>query len=369
MRSIRGMKDMSIRTNDQSGMVSITVTLLFVLVSALVVIGFTQIAQRNSRQALDRQLSAQAQYAAETAINDAQSVLLQDYANGAALRDQTDCTGVYTKNGGVVDQNVSYTCLMVNSRPSSLSYDNVSDGSIVFPLNTSDGSNLDTIEINWQKSSSAPSSQNLSGCPTGHTLPATVNWQPANCSYGLMRIELIPNTPAAMQSATSANIATMSVLAAPTPSSGSAAIPSVSYSGGHNRTIQNGDANQGIRVAPNCTNANGCTIRLNNLAFANAYVRIRMMYVDAANVRVGYSSATTDNRTFTGAQVVIDATGRAQDVLRRIQVRAPLAQSSGTTSDTSLSDYAIQTSGSLCKRFSVAPGSPGVANDEANCTN
>jgi hypothetical protein len=50
-----------------------------------------------------------------------------------------------------------------------------------------------------------------------------------------------------------------------------------------------------------------------------------------------------------GAQAVIDSTGKAQDVLRRIQVHVPLTPSS----ENSLSDYALQSSEALCKRFIV----------------
>jgi hypothetical protein len=53
-----------------------------------------------------------------------------------------------------------------------------------------------------------------------------------------------------------------------------------------------------------------------------------------------------------GAQAVIDSTGKAQDVLRRIQVNVPLR----ATSQNELSDYAIQSTDAICKRFSVMNG-------------
>lgn len=383
MTNIRGL-NMRLRT-DEKGMVSIMVTMLFVMIAALVVVGFTQIASRNSRQALDRQLSAQAQYAAETGINDAQSKLLTDYAAGATLQEQNDCTGSYTKNGGVIgaaDDGVSYSCLLVDPDVASLSYDNVTDNSLVFPLNASTGA-LGALDVTWQKSSSVTGSPNLAGCPTGDELPLVTSWQPSSCGYGMLRLELVPNEAASFSATSPAgtvcsanfvcdtNTRTMSVFAAPAPNS--ASVPegsaSVAYSGGSNRHAGGSNVTQGIRVVPRCTDAEGCKISITGLGFQYAYARIRMSYVDASNVQVGYANAATDPRTFVGAQVMVDATGKAQDVLRRIQVRLPLASSSTSVGQSSLSDYAIQTSGSICKKFSVAPGSPGVASDQSGCTN
>jgi Tfp pilus assembly protein PilX len=59
------------REDKQAGMVAIMVTMILMIVISLIVVGFAQISRRNQRQALDRQLSTQAFYAAETGVNDA----------------------------------------------------------------------------------------------------------------------------------------------------------------------------------------------------------------------------------------------------------------------------------------------------------
>lgn len=51
-----------------------------------------------------------------------------------------------------------------------------------------------------------------------------------------------------------------------------------------------------------------------------------------------------------GAQIKVDSTGKAQDVLRRIQVRLPL---NATGSQNQLPDNALQSTDSICKRFSA----------------
>ena len=57
----------------ESGIVSLMMTLVIMLVISLIVIGIAQLSRREQRQALDNQLSTQAFYAAESGVNDAQA--------------------------------------------------------------------------------------------------------------------------------------------------------------------------------------------------------------------------------------------------------------------------------------------------------
>ncbi|HSX32249.1 MAG TPA: pilus assembly PilX N-terminal domain-containing protein, partial [Candidatus Saccharimonadales bacterium] len=84
----------------ESGMVAIMVTIILMIVISLIVLGFAQIARRNQRQSLDRQLSTQAFYAAETGVNDASKVIKAAIASGATVAAKPTCTdsggGQYT---------------------------------------------------------------------------------------------------------------------------------------------------------------------------------------------------------------------------------------------------------------------------------
>jgi len=70
---------------NQSGMVSIMVTMILMIVMSLIVVGFAQVSRRNQRVALDRQLSTQAFYAAESGVNDARE-FLDAYGKRVELR-------------------------------------------------------------------------------------------------------------------------------------------------------------------------------------------------------------------------------------------------------------------------------------------
>src|SRR3954463_2749341 len=115
----------------ERGMVSILVTMLLMVVITLIVLGFAQISRRNQRQAVDRQLSTQAFYAAEAGINDARNLIKTALSSGATIPAKTDCTNgsgpaaaFYSTLSPSLDtpNNVSYTCLMVDPAPKDLLY-------------------------------------------------------------------------------------------------------------------------------------------------------------------------------------------------------------------------------------------------------
>ena len=58
---------------DQRGFAAIVVALVLILVLSLLTIGFAELMRHEQRSALDKQLSSQAYYAAESGVNDAVS--------------------------------------------------------------------------------------------------------------------------------------------------------------------------------------------------------------------------------------------------------------------------------------------------------
>src|SRR5690606_21212478 len=105
-------------SENQQGVVSIVVTMIIMVVLTLVVTVFDQLARRDQREVLDRQLCTQALYAAESGINDAQSRVVSDAANGV-FYNANDCDdyGSLT-NLGTAD--AVTTCILVNTTPRSI---------------------------------------------------------------------------------------------------------------------------------------------------------------------------------------------------------------------------------------------------------
>jgi hypothetical protein len=66
-------------------------------------------------------------------------------------------------------------------------------------------------------------------------------------------------------------------------------------------------------------------------------------------VRIYDNTAASNQLSIKGAQVQIDATGKVNDVLRRIQVRVPVTKSYA------IPEFVIQTTDSICKQLEVSP--------------
>lgn len=324
----------------QAGMISIMTTMVLMIVISLIVLGFAQLSRRNQRETLDRQLSTQAFYAAESGVNDARDRIQRAVADGAVtIPEKNGCTdtgtgGFYASLDPDIDptKGVKYTCLLVDPSPEVLRYSDVGTTSTVVPMISRNGAAINEITINWQ--SKITGSSPTTGCPTTTTsaFSPTANW---TCGYGVLRFDLVPT--AGTFSVDSLRNSTMTVFGVPFSVGG---ITNVAYMAG--------SANNNRRGV-SCDDAQ-CSLRITGLSQTSYYMRVSSIYRNVAM----QISATGGGVALEleGAQAVIDSTGKASDVLRRIQVHVPLRASS----QNQLSDYAIQSTDAVCKRFSVMDG-------------
>jgi Tfp pilus assembly protein PilX len=325
----------------QAGMVSIMVTLVLMIVISLLVLGFAQISRRNARQALDQQLSTQAFYAAESGVNDAANLIRQAIQNGETIPAKDTCGtagGAGASFYGSLnpeldaDADVAYTCLLVDPAPTTLRFSDVGTTSIVVPLTAASG-NLNTVTLTWQTKDETNTP--LDNCPTStaNAFPQVGNWE---CGYGVLRYDLVPT--GGSFDAVSLQNRTMTSFLVPLATGGASNIPFAAS-----------DANTNTRPGVDCSNAN-CRMTITGLSGSQYYMRISSQY---KNVSLQINATNGDGPVgLVGAQAVVDATGKAQDVLRRIQAHVPLTASS----ENLLSDYAIQSTDPLCKRFAVMSG-------------
>lgn len=333
----------------ESGMVSIMTTMVLMIVISLVVLGFAQVSRRNQRESLDRQLSTQAFYAAESGVNDVRQLIETAVNNDTAISGKTSCSdngtgGFYLSLNPDIDSahNVKYSCVTVNTSPSLLRYSDVGTTSIIIPMSSGTGAPFNTITLNWQ--SKTNSSTPTAGCPTtvNSVFSPVSNW---TCGYGVLRFDLVPTASNSL-TADKLRDDTMTSFVVPFSSGGS---PTIAYPAGSPASTNN----TASLVGAKCTNS-GCSLTINGLTSLNQQsyaMRISSIYQD-----VGLQISATDPSggalPIQGAQVVIDSTGKAQDVLRRIQVNVPLRNNS----QNQLSDFGLQSTDSICKRFSVMSG-------------
>lgn len=348
------------RNQNEAGLVSIMVTMFLMVIITLLVIGFAKIGRREQRQTLDKQLSTQAFYAAESGVNDTIQAMKSAPALASAKKTTCDTGPISSALGqsSQLDNTTSYTCIMIDPSPTSLPYDNIAvDSSTVIPINT-DGAIVGGLAINWQQSGGGSS---YGGCPSLGTFNPAVGgataWPSSNCDAGVLRLDLVPVSNTARGAL---NAAAFTTFLYPTTTPGG----SVVYAPG--------DGSNGPIVSGACTAANDCNATITGLGGLgkNFYLRLRSLY--RANTVVITANGASGALHMSGAQAMIDSTGKANDVLRRIAVRVDVSnKGSGTP------DYAIMSRDTICKRFTVvsgqsaAPDLSGLAvpgTDTANCS-
>ena len=318
---------------DESGMVSLIVTMVLMIVVTLIVIGFSQIARREQRQALDRQLSTQAYYAAESGINDAMSAIKNGYtADKNNCNEDTTFTDVKADLGN----GISYSCLLIDQSPDTLEYSDVDTAKSAYARFSSTTTDIKTLEIWWQGTNDSttfadvyyPNFPSTGSWPAGGTpvIRATVT---AVTSYNRNALDgntytafLYPNTSAS------------STLAAGGPATSGA--------------IGQGGCSSG-------STPKYCHVNISlSAAVPEVFLQLKSIY-GSSKVTVIARDSSSSQLELKGAQTLVDATGKATDVLRRIQVRVP------STSSYDYPPSAVYSVQGVCKRLNVIPGVSGTS--------
>lgn len=318
---------------NQQGMVAIVTTMILMIVISLIVLGFSQVVRRNQRQALDARLSSQAFYAAESGLNLAASKINE---NDAAYADgKNDCPAPSNAQADYEinrENDVAITCLLVKS-VNDLKFDNVgstSRVSIIDPIGTaSPGS----IFINWQVNHGAEPAN----CNQYPDLPKAGNW---NCNQPLLRIDLVDLGDGTNLSQDGLISNQFSILLY--PSNGGSGVttfdPSTGATGQFGRTNCS-SSRSGDKTAH-------CMVEIQGATSQKYAVRMMSVY-GVSNVRIHASG----NPQLVGAQVTVDSTARAIDVLKRIQARVSLQ------TDITVPNFAIDSGDGICKAYRIHAGS------------
>jgi len=317
---------------NQRGIGSLLFTLIMIVIISLIVLGFAQLARRNQRQTLDSQLSTQAYYAAESGVNAALRIVRGPHTYEPG--DKTTCNQLTDRHGAVSklspgsETSVKYTCVLVDEgAQDQLVYQNVSTSSaIVVPINP-DGS-LTQLKFTWDKPSGVPGS--VSDCVNDNNLPSASSYA---CPYAMMRIDIVPLVAGATHTIASLQSGNKTFFVKPT------------NGGSGSFALSTSDPLQ----RASCTNGAGCSVAITGMS--GSYVlHISTVYRDIPTLSISPNSDVK----LAGAQVTVDATGRAEDVLRRIRVRAPIDSRRVSVTGAIISNQ------SICKRFEIG-GSAGYS--------
>lgn len=319
---------------NQDGLAAIVITLVLMIVITLIVLGFTQISRRNQRESLDSQLSTQAYYAAETGVNQVQQLM----KDGSIASKDSCAEALPYKQLSDTANGVSNSCLLVDPTPTVLGNDSLDSSGEVLPIQSANrvDSSSDSLTLKWYSNDKTPAA-NAGSCPSSFTTFPTNNssgWN--NCPYGVLRFDLVDVTNAGTLTPASLESSNLTIFAPP-----SASHAVIAHSGGAAGLPTPGNVQCSYGTNP-------CSLTLTGMHYSHTYyIRVTSLYKPVKlSISGGQASGAVQ---FVGAQVVVDSTGKAQDVLRR--VRISLRQNVSKVLPEPLAS-----SGDVCKIFTVTPG-------------
>jgi Tfp pilus assembly protein PilX len=335
---------MVVMHKQQSGFVSIVVAALIMIILSLLTIGFTRIMQREQRQALDRQLSRQALYAAESAVNDVYAAL---QANPALQPEKTDCAvpdlkvSPYNVLITAPTGNIEYTCVLYDKSPKVLELETGIQKSELLELKSKDNKNISKLTIKWGASNGAPITQ------------ACNSALPSSSSEPLIKMDLTltRSGPAELSRANLQSRADNFYLR-PCRDGGSPAAGTVAtraYS-----PLVKGDL---VNVVCANSGAQPCTAEITfdaTQTTPSLFARIKPVYADSrisitGQQYVAGNAGSVEDVEFALAQTSIDVTARSNDVLRRLRVAIPVSEPNY------IPEAAVQVFNGICKRLTVIP--------------
>ena len=338
---------------DQQGIVSILVSIVLVIILSLVVTSFSVLMRREQRQVLDRQLSTQAFYAAETGVNDAINKLKD---NPGLSSNDCDSTSAIV-NAKDLGNDSKLTCVLIENKVEDVQFSPIdTNTSKIVKLNVPTARSLN---FSWQPSEKADNHEYAQNVPKGlvtepidvndHKLPTSKSgsqYARQVRDSGILRLSIIPiHNGAITRSQLKRETQTLFLYPNQNDQTGKKGIHEFSTSG---------IDGQGVFVNGECNNDNqpyDCNIEVTNLPFdegvENYYIRLKAIY-SPLSVSISADNDEGSLIQLKNSQAIIDSTGKANDVLRRIQVRVPLQ------AQYYYPDFAVETNDSLCKRYQLS---------------
>ncbi len=377
----------------ERGFVSLFTVIFFMLLISVITIGFIRVMSVEQRQALDNDLTANALSAAESGVEDAKRAIIR-YVNepsGAfknALRgalNSNDCDRLFTTNSiatalglssngsvtGQADSKQFYTCLTVQlNSPDYVSSSGAGESEFI-PLKPVGVSQFNQVRISWHLASSAVGAEGdgqPDNYPPNLRLPQVVgsnpsyNWTTKGYpAYIRAQLYGYPNGSFNRDNLNDRSRTVVLVPRAPgisTPISTSSADPSHNFYDFKSGVVSQSQC-VGTASNPNVpigTYACTATIELPNDPGLrgnnnNYFLRLTPLY-GATHFKVEMLNSTTNSVIdFNEVQPIIDSTGRANDVFRRVQARVQL------NSMSNVPEYVVETADDICKTMQVSDGS------------
>ncbi len=365
----------------EEGAASMIVVIFMSIILTIVTIGFIRIAINEQRDSTDDDLTARAYYAAESGLEDAKRAIQEDLAgtlNGALNENTCDPPGVVAEYDPVLSTgafDIEYTCMLLDYTPdtirSELSSANQTKQYDVNPVNQSTPANTDIGSITMDWHFDALPENDGDGLVGGG---GSVNIRPQGAlsipqfgtwSFPAMMEVTFLSYPSG--NFTRGDIEVAKILVSPTAPGGSnGSTPTSVFIGGTASAAVDGRV-----LGADCVdNDNGmvCSMEFDFSGMDQSrqlVMRLTNLYRSTSFELSMQGTAAQGSPTllFDDAQVVVDVTGRAGGVYRRVEAALELS------SPEFVPNHAIQSATDICKDFSftnVASEFGGIAG--TSCT-
>lgn len=347
-------KTNTFRQNEQ-GFASLVIAFILIIVLGLLTIGFAKLARREQQSALDKQLATQAYYAAETGVNDAISDIKNNYISSTATPNSaTKCiqpSDLKNSNAKtyhpVINQanGVLYSCLLVNLAPQTLVYGGVQPGAernVLFTPKMQTAGYI-SITVDWHTASTVNPNNAFPTTYSGFlNAPSWSNNKyvgvlQLGLTYlgsgtGLTRSQLINDTYTSYLYPSKVN---------------DCPVGNTNNSCDFSQRLV---TKQGPILKGGCVSGlpTTCSVTIINIPYnpGDSYLLHFLDFYDPSDITIR-GQGPIGAIAFTNAQNQIDVTGRARNVLKRIQVRI-----SPTPPTTAPDSIQVQ---NICKRQETAP--------------
>lgn len=321
----------------QQGFVSIIVAATVMILLSLITIGFTRVMQREQREALDRQLTRQATYAAESGINTVWQYI-QDNSVDTEKNQCEEGGNVYSLGGGEeitigsganatvpspyfdeLDDSaaVQITCVLYDKTPTEFKFLKAQNEETIIPFEDANDVPIRSITITWEGNNVDTPNFAATNCSASdgrnYEFPSSLSNYPPVMKFDLYNSSSYTRNDLA-------NSASYLYL-----------IPCSGGSSTRNITIDN-DRNIYKRTV-DCEDNGVCSVELDVSAFGSSsfFVRHKLLY-NAGKVTLSGININDEFSELKQGQSVIDVTARATDVVRRLRVHVSYDKPDGIPS-------------------------------------
>ena len=345
-------------TINQEGAASLLFTLVMIIIISLLAIGFSVITTNDQKATLDKSVSLQAEYAAQSGINSVVSGIINH--NSAVSRSST---ATCTPTGGVIPtfpntNNTRITCLKWSYSPQSLVYTSTNSSStIINPLDSNGNpTTISEVDIKW-----------------GPANPTSLPLYPSTFSTAsLSEVNDVPSSKFPILKIVTANSSDMSNLTTTyvVPVSGASSQVAQGAIGINIITVGCGTSS----AATSCTAKLKClqwTTNVNNSCIATNGGLLTTSSFDGSQLSINISGIQSIGGAaiqFSNSQVQIDSTAQNGNTVKRLVAGYTV----GGASAWSPTLTAATGSTALCKNFEFDntnnnTGSPSLGSTVLNC--